>query len=610
MKKEKSTQLLQEPTELEKIRHSFAHLLAAAVKKLYPEVQLGIGPVIENGFYYDFGNLQVADEDLVRIEDEMRKIAKRNLAFSKEMWPAEKALEHFKKENQPFKIELVEDLTKPVALEGQSFRGGTVPPVANNEVGMVYTGDAFLDLCRGGHVENTSELPLDAFKLIRIAGAYWRGDENRPMLTRVYGVAFETKEELDTYLKQLEEAEKRDHKKLGKELGLFTFSELIGPGLPLYKPKGTFILKQLKEYSGSLRKKMGYQEVHTPQINKAELFKVSGHYDKYKDSMFRVTSNYTEEEYYLKPMNCPQHTQIFASEMRSYKEMPVRLADFANLYRDEKPGELGGLTRLRAFSQDDGHCFCREDQIEEEFTKILNAIAEAMKTYQLNYSIRLSLRDEAKKEQYLGDDKLWENAQNILTKILAHMSIDFTPMQGEAAFYGPKMDLIAKDSLGRGWQLSTIQLDFSMPKRFGLEYIDEKGNKATPVMIHSALIGSAERFLGVLIEHFAGAFPLWLAPEQVWVIPIGEKFNSYGQTVADDLVDRIPSLRIIVREENETLGKKIRSGQLQKIPYLIVVGEKEQSVRMVSARSFKDGDLGSFPIQDFADRLQKELLGL
>ncbi|MDP2641236.1 MAG: threonine--tRNA ligase [Candidatus Yanofskybacteria bacterium] len=573
---------------LEHVRHSFAHVLAAAVKQLHPEVQLGIGPVIENGFYYDFGNIQLSSEDLPKVEKAMRKIAEQKLAFKKELWSISEALEHFKKENQPYKLELIEELEK-----------------TEKEVGMVWMGDVFLDLCRGGHIESTSELPLDAFKLTKVAGAYWRGDEKRPMLTRVYGIAFETAEELQEYLKRQEEAEKRDHKKLGKALGLFVFSDLVGPGLPLFTPKGTWILNQIKEYSRELRAGMGYQLVQTPQVNKAELFKISGHYDKYQDSMFRVRSNYTEEEYFLKPMNCPQHTQLYASESRSYRDLPVRFADFSLLYRDEKPGELGGLVRLRSFSQDDGHCFCAEDQIEDEFNRVLDAISLAMKRYEMNYWIRLSLRNEDAKENYLGDDATWEKAQQTMRGLLQKRGVEFKEAPGEAAFYGPKMDLVATDSIGREWQLSTIQLDLNMPKRFGLVYAAADGNKQSPVMIHSAIVGSPERFLGVLIEHYAGAFPLWLSPEQVWIVPVSDKFNEYAQQVAAQLQEK--QFRVSLRGENETLGKKIRAGEKEKIPYLLVVGDKEAQANSVSARKRGEGDLGSMPVAQLLERLQSEL---
>ncbi|HEY4509403.1 MAG TPA: threonine--tRNA ligase [Candidatus Paceibacterota bacterium] len=588
---------MQKAAEIEDIRHSWAHMLAAAVKKFYPKAELGIGPVIENGFYYDFGKIKITDEDLPRIEEEMRKIAAGNHAFKKELWTSQKAAAHFKKLNQPYKVELIRDLLK---TQNSKLKTG--------KVGMVYTGDVFLDLCRGGHVKNTSELQLDAFRLTRVAGAYWRGDEKNPMLTRIYGVAFSSKKELDEYLQLQEEAKRRDHRVLGKELGLFVFSDLVGPGLPLYTPKGATILKKIKEYSLELRKEIGYQEVQTPQINKAELFRISGHYDKYKDAMFHVRSNYTEEEYFLKPMNCPQHTQIFASESRSYKDMPVRFADFAILYRDEKPGELNGLSRLRAFSQDDGHSFCREDQIEEEFNRVLSVVEKAMKTYGMNYWVRLSLRDEKNKKKYLGDDKVWKKSQATLRSLLQKKGVEFKEAEGEAAFYGPKMDLIAKDSLGREWQLSTIQLDLNMAGRFGLEYTDENGQKQTPVMIHAAIVGSPERFLGVLIEHYAGAFPLWLAPEQIWILPISDKFSAYANDVRQKLLKLNADLRVRVNDENETLGKRIRQGETMKIPYLLIVGEREMSNNTVSVRERGKGDTGAMAIDTFGEKLKSILV--
>ena len=577
--------------DIENIRHSFAHLLAAAIKKYHPKAELGIGPAIEHGFYYDFGNVDISQKDLERLKKEMRSLAKRKLAFKKELWPAKKAEAYYKKEKQPFKLDLIKELAKG----------------KDSKVGMVHMGDAFLDLCRGGHVKNTTELPLDAFKLTKVAGAYWRGSEKNPMLTRIYGIAFKTKNELAAYEAQVAQAEKRDHKRLGKELGLFIFSELVGPGLPLFTPKGAFILMQIKEYSKKLREEIGYQLVQTPHINKKELFVISGHYEKYKDDMFHVRSNHTKEEYFLKPMNCPQHTQLYAAEPRSYKDLPLRLADFSLLYRDEKPGELSGLTRLRAFSQDDGHCFLREDQIEEEFDRILMVIKKTMKTYELNYWIRLSLRDEKNKGQYLGNDKIWKKSQRTLKTLLQKRKVDFRSIEGEAAFYGPKMDIIVKDSLGREWQLSTIQLDLNMPSRFGLTYTKEDGKKETPVMIHSAIVGSPERFFGMLIEHYAGAFPLWLAPEQVWIVPVSDKFVAYANKVKDQMQSQIPSLRVELRDENETLGKKIREGEMQKIPYLLVVGEKEKAKLTVSVRQRGKGDLGSMKISDFIHQLEKEL---
>ncbi|MDO8559283.1 MAG: threonine--tRNA ligase, partial [bacterium] len=458
----------------------------------------------------------------------------------------------------------------------------------------------FIDLCAGPHVKSTEEIPADAFKLTKIAGAYWKGSEKNKMLTRIYGVAFATKNELENFLKMREEAEKRDHRILGEKLDLFIFSELVGPGLPLYTFKGTAVLKEIKDYSNKLQKEIGYQEVQTPNMNRAELFKVSGHYDKYKDDMFRVISHYSEEDYYLKPMNCPQHTQIYASRPRSYKDLPIRIADFANLYRDEKTGELAGLTRLRGFTQDDGHCFCMESQIKDEFKSVLSAIEKAMKTYGMDYKIRLSLWDPQKPEKYLGDAEVWAKSQKTLEDILIENKIEYFTAVGEAAIYGPKMDLISKDSLGREWQLSTIQLDFIMPERFGLKYTDSDGKEKTPAMIHRAIVGSPERFFGILIEHYAGAFPFWLAPVQMRLIPVSDKHLEYAEKIKNELSE----FRVELDGQNETLGKKIRNGELQKIPYLVILGDREMTAGQISVRERSKGDLGSMELSEFLKKVK------
>lgn len=545
-----------DPQKLDALRHSAAHMLAAAVLELYPGTKLAIGPTIENGFYYDFKfpeGVSVSENDLVAIEKKMKHIMKGNHKFiGKEVAVAE--AKEFEKD-QPFKLELIEEFSS----EGKNL--------------TLYESGPFTDLCRGGHAENTNQIPADALKLHKLAGAYWRGDEKNPMLTRIYGLLFANREELDAYLTQLEEARKRDHRKLGKELDLFVFSDLIGPGMPLFTPKGTIVRSAIANYSRELNKRIGFQEVHTPNANKAELFKISGHYDKYKDDMLQVKSHYSDEEYYLKPMNCPQHTQIYASQMRSYKDLPIRFADFANLYRDERPGELSGLTRLRCFSQDDGHCFCREDQIEQEFNNVLMVIKEALTTYGLKYWIRLSLRDPNQKEKYLGDDSTWNKAETTLRKLLEENKIDFKAAEGEAAFYGPKMDIMAVDAIGREWQISTIQLDLNMPVRFGLTYVDSDGTEKHPVMIHRALIGSPERFMGILIEHYAGAFPTWLAPVQLMVAPVSAKHAEGSQALFKEL--EAEGIRVAIDTADETVGKKVRNAAGQKIPYILVVGDRE-----------------------------------
>lgn len=579
--------------DINKIRHSLAHLLATSVKVKYPQVKLGIGPIIDNGFYYDFdlGADKLTEADLLELEKTMRNLISDNLIFTPRVISSEEGKEIFTQE--PYKLELIEELTN----KGEEI--------------TIYQSGEFVDLCAGPHVANTGEIARDAFKLTRVAGAYWRGDEKNKMLTRIYGIAFANKGELDNYLDILAEAEKRDHKKLGKELDLFIFSELVGPGLPIYTPKGAIIRKEIIKLSNELQTEIGYQEVHTPNINKAELFKVSGHYDKYKDDMLKVSSNYTKEEYYLKPMNCPQHTQIYASKTRSYKDLPVRIADFANLYRDEKPGELSGLTRLRSFCQDDGHSFCRPDQIKQEFENVLKAIKKAMIIYGMDYYIRFSTWDPAKPEKYLGDKETWEMAQTKLKEILLENNIEYQDGVGEAAIYGPKMDFISKDSLGREWQISTIQLDLIMPERFGLKYTDQDGKEKTPVMVHRAIVGSPERFLGILIEHYAGNFPTWLAPVQVKVIPVRENHNDYANNIYQELLSL--GIRVTLDNSDDGMGKKIREGKTSRVPYMIVVGDKEMEEKMITVErrpSFAKAMEGKgelISLADFAKNIVEEI---
>ncbi len=567
-----------------KLRHSLAHIMASAVLEFWPKTKLGIGPAVENGFYYDMQLPKPLEEaDLQKIEKRMKELVAQKIKFEKKNIAKRQAKKLFA--IQPYKLELIKE------LPGDSV--------------SIYTSGEFVDLCKGPHVKSTKDIAPNSFKLSKIAGAYWKGDEKNKMLTRIYGLAFETEKELAEHLAMLAEAEKRDHRKLGESLDLMVFSELVGPGLPLYTPKGATILREIKNYSNELQKAIGYQEVQTPNMNRAELFKVSGHYDKYKDDMFRVVSHYTKEDYYLKPMNCPQHTQIFASKPRSYKDMPIRMADFAQLYRDEKTGELAGLTRLRGFSQDDGHCFCREDQIKEEFKSVLMAVEKAMKTYGMNYKIRLSLWDPKTPEKYLGDAKTWKKSQAVLEEILKENKIEYFKSVGEAAIYGPKMDLISKDSLGREWQISTIQLDFIMPERFKLKYIDSDGKEKTPVMIHRALVGSPERFMGILIEHYAGAFPLWMAPVQIAVLPIGEKHAEYAKKVSNALLEN--NFRVQVWQD-DTLGKKIREAEMQKIPILIIIGDREIEANAVSVRERGVGDKGQVSLEKFISEIKEKII--
>jgi threonyl-tRNA synthetase len=556
-----------------------------AVLQKFPDAKLAIGPTIDNGFYYDFllpDNL--SDTELPKLEKQMKKIISQKIKFEKNIVSREEALQ--KSKNQLFKIELINDLPKSEEIS-------------------YYTSGNFTDLCAGPHVEYSTEINAKAFKLTATAGAYWRGDEKNQMLTRIYGVAFETKEELDEYLAMLEEAKKRDHRKLGKELDLFTFSELVGQGMPLYTPKGTTMRKEIINFSNELQKTIGFSEVHSPQINKAELFKISGHYDKFKDDMISATSHYSKEEFFLKPMNCPQHTQIYASRKRSYRDLPIRYADFANLFRDEKPGELSGLTRLRCFSQDDGHSFCREDQIESEFKNILGIIHKALKIYDLNYFVRLSLWDPEHKEKYLGDATIWEKSQQLLEKLLQNNAINYETAIGEAAFYGPKMDIIAKDALKREWQISTIQLDFNMPKRFELTYTDKDGHEKNPVMIHRAIIGSPERFLGILIEHYGGVFPLWLSPVQIKIISVGEGHIKYCQNLAEEFAKE--NIRVELDISDETVGNKIRKSSQEKIPYTLVIGDKEVNSKDLAVRVRGQENLLNISQTEFITKIKNDI---
>ena len=572
--------------KLNNIRHSLAHLLAAAIMELYPDAKRTIGPAIDNGFYFDFEfSTPISDADFPKIEKTMRKILPTWSTFEKSELSGEEAKKEYP--GNEYKHELIDEFTK----EGQ-------------KVTFYKSGD-YWDLCKGGHVENMHEVKPDSFKLDRLAGAYWRGDEKNKMPTRIYGLAFETKNELDAYLVQREEAKKRDHRKIAKEQGLFIISDLVGSGMPLYTPKGNVIRNQIIGYSRELNNKLGFGEVHTPNVNKAELFKLSGHYDVYKEDMLSVKSQYVSDEMFLKPMNCPQHTQIYASQPRSYRDLPIRYSDFAVLYRDERPGELSGLTRLRAFSQDDGHIFCREDQIEDEISSVLNAIQEALNAYNIGYWMRLSLSDPKNPEKYLGDKDKWAKAENIMRELLNKKKITHKEALGEAAFYGPKIDIMAVDAIGREWQISTIQLDFVQPSRFELEYVDNNGEKKTPVMIHRALIGSPDRFLGILIEHYIGAFPLWLSAIQVKVIPVRENHNKYAQKVYEFLKEN--NIRAEFDDGDENLGKKVRDAKNNKIPYWIVIGDKEIEADKITLESRDSGQLGQMSKEDLVKKLSEEI---
>lgn len=575
--------------QIHNIRHSLAHLLAMAVLKYDPEVKLAIGPVIENGFYYDFefseGKVPT-EKDLKDFTKQMKKMASSNIDFIREEVDKDTALEYSK--NQPYKIELINDL------------------VEKNANLSVYKSGDFVDLCSGPHVKNTKEINPDAFELTKIAGAYWRGDEKNKMLTRIYGVAFETKEELENYKKQIAEAAERDHRKIGKELGLWTFSDLVGAGLPLFTPKGTALRNAIISKIHKLQSKHGYKEVWIPHITKPELYKTSGHWEKFGDELFKVQGR--ESEFVMKPMNCPHHTQIFASEPHSYKDLPIRYTEATTVYRDEQSGELIGLGRVRSITQDDGHVFCAENQIADEITKIVDVIKDFYTLLDMykegNFWVSLSVRDPETPEKYLGSDDVWKHAEKVLEEVAKSEKLPYQIKEGEAAFYGPKLDFMFKDSLGRERQLATVQLDFNMPNRFALEYTDKDGTKKTPVMIHRAIAGSLERFLAIVIEHFAGEFPLWLSPVQIKVIPVAESHNEYAESVFETLKET--GLRAEFDSLNDSLGKKVRNAKKEKVPYFVILGDKEVESKTVTLEG-REGNLGSMSLDDLISKLNIEI---
>jgi threonyl-tRNA synthetase len=582
---------------IENMRHSFAHVLAAAVKKRYPKAELGIGPVIENGFYYDFGNIKITDEDLPKIEKEMREIIKRNHAFKKELWEPAKTKAYFKKASQPYKLELIDDLKK----EGKKKIRDTSYKIQDTRLGMVSTGDVLLDLCRGGHVKNTSELPLDGFALTRVAGAYWRGDEKNPMLTRVYGVAFATRKELDDYMWQQEEAKKRDHRALGEKLKLFTFAPEVGPGLPLWLPNGTILRDEIEKYAKEIERDWGYQRISTPHIAKEELYKISGHIPYYADSMY-PPMKLDDGNYYLKAMNCPHTHMIFKAGPHSYRELPIRYAEFGTVYRYELSGTLAGLLRVRGFTQNDAHIYCTEEQAEEEFLKVMQLHEFWYKKIFgiTDFYMRLSLPAKDKKK-YAGAPAGWKKSVAIIQKAIKRSGLPVVEVEGEAAFYGPKVDFQIKSAVGREETASTNQLDFLATERFGLSYRDAKGKEQPVYVIHRAPLGSHERFIAFLIEHYAGAFPVWLAPEQVWILPVSDKFEKYAEAVKHKLFSQNKDFRVRVHNENETLGKTM------KIPYILIVGEKEEREKLVSVRQRGKGDLGSMNTEKFAKDIQNQI---
>ena len=591
---------------LHKIRHSLAHIMAAVIHKRYPEAKFGVGPVVENGFYYDVSLDEPIELNVLpKIRKEMQKMISQKIEFSKEDWPIDKAIEYFTAQKQDFKVELLKDLrdkgTTAVADSGDSDL--VEPGSAVSEVTIYRTGD-FVDLCRGPHVENTSEIDSKAFDLLKVSGAYWRGSEENPQMQRIYGVAFTTEAELVKYKEMLIEAEKRDHRKLGKELDLFLFSDLVGSGLPLFTPRGTLLRTLLGDYSLELKKELGFEEVWVPHMTKKSLYEASGHWDKFGGELFFVTSQETSDELVLKPMNCPHHAQIFASQPRSYKDLPIKYMENTTVYRDEKSGELNGLERVRSITQDDCHTFCSQDQVSESVNGLILAISKLYESLAMPIDrVHLSFRDSS--DKYLGDTELWQTAQDSLAELARNNKLEYVVDEGEAAFYGPKIDFIAKDALGRETQVGTIQLDFVQPERFGLEYTDSDGIKKQPVMIHAAILGSFERFLSVYIEHTAGAFPLWLAPEQVRVLPISEKFVDYAGQIKDQL--KQANIRVALDDSNESLGKRIRNSELYKIPYTVIVGEKEQESGTLAVRKYSQGDLGSSNVEEFITTLVENI---
>ena len=579
---------------LQSMRHSLAHIMAQAVQHLWPQAKFGVGPAIDNGFYYDIdlGDVKISEEDFKRIEKEMHSIIAQDLPFTHQDVPIDEAIVWADRKDQPYKIELLNDLKRSGTTVAKELAGQQLGVAGDDDskidtVSLYSQGD-YTDLCRGGHVESTGR--VGAFKLMRVAGAYWRGDENNPQMQRLYGVAFATQAELDDYLEMLEEAKKRDHRKLGKELDLYTMSPLVGIGLPLFTPRGTVLRDKAAQLSNELRQKYGFMKVWTPHITKKDLYEASGHWAKFGDELFLVTSQETSDKMALKPMNCPHHTQIFASQPRSYRDMPIRYLETTTDYRDEKTGELGGLSRVRSLTQDDSHVFCRPDQIEQEINNLLACAQELYDIVGMKLRVRLSYRDDS--EGYLGDLKLWQSAQSQLKSAVLAKNLEYFEQDGEAAFYGPKIDFMATDAIGREHQVATVQLDFVQPERFGLEYINESGDTERPVMIHSALLGSIERFLSVFIEHTAGWFPFWIAPEQVRILTVNDTVNDYVEEITSVLKTGVlmrpikyNEVRFTTDIRNESLGKKIREATVVKIPMQIIVGPRDKANRQVSIRT-------------------------
>ena len=597
--------------ELKSMRHSLAHIMAQAIQHLWPQAKFGVGPAIDNGFYYDIclDSGTISEADLPKIEEEMRKIVAADYPFERRDVSVEEAIDWAISGDQSFKVELLNDLKRSgttVANELAGEKMGSMPDGDSKvETVSLYSQGDYTDLCRGGHVDSTGK--VGAFKLTKTAGAYWRGNENNPQMQRIYGIAFATQEELDEYLNRLEIAKQRDHRKLGKELDLYTTSPLVGIGLPLFTPRGTILRDIVAQYSNQLRQKFGFEKVWTPHITKKDLYETSGHWAKFGEELFLVKSQETSDEMALKPMNCPHHTQIFASRPRSYRDMPVRYLETTTDYRDEKTGELGGLNRVRSLTQDDSHIFCRTDQIEGEINNLLSAARELYGSINMKLRVRLSYRDES--DSYLGDLSLWDSAQNQLKSAVEKVGLDYFEQEGEAAFYGPKIDFMATDAIGREHQVATVQLDFVQPQRFGLEYADADGNFTTAVMIHCALLGSIERFLSVFIEHTGGWFPFWAAPEQVRVLTINDTVLEYVDKITTILSGitlmkpvRYNDVRFTIDSRNESLGKKIREATSMKIPVQLIVGPKDMEANEVSVRTQSGEE--KIPLEQLAEYIK------
>lgn len=580
--------------QLHAMRHSLAHILAASVQRLWPEAKFGVGPVVENGFYYDIdlGERKISEQNFAKIEKEMRKLIDYGDDFKRFVQPIDDAIDWARKNKQPYKEELLNDLKRSGTTVAKDLDVDELGLAADGSAAVeevsFYQNGKFVDLCRGPHVENTRE--VGAFKLMRVAGAYWRGNEKNPQMQRLYGVAFATQEELDQYLERLEQAKLRDHRKLGRELDLYTMSPLVGAGLPLFTPRGTILRDIMANYSNQLRQKYGFEKVWTPHITKKDLYETSGHWAKFGGELFLVKSQETSDEMALKPMNCPHHTQIFASKPRSYRDMPVRFLETTTDYRDEKTGELGGLNRVRSLTQDDSHVFAREDQIEEEINNLLASARELYGTIGMRLRVRLSYRDDG--DGYIGDTQLWQSAQQQLKAAVEANNLEYFEQAGEAAFYGPKIDFMATDAIGREHQVATVQLDFVQPSRFGLEYTDADSTTKTPVMIHCALLGSIERFLSVFIEHTGGWFPFWAAPEQIRILTINDTVLDYVEEITTELSEvvlmqpvKYNEVRFTTDSRNESLGKKIREATAWKIPVQLIVGPKDKETREVSVRT-------------------------